>query len=109
MAVVVRWFGGTKLGKGGLGRAYSGATAAALASLPTHEEFPARLVEVRLPYERIGAVKRLLHAPEVTLVAEGYGADATLRLRVAESSLASLRAALGELRLEATEAAASGG
>ena len=47
--------------------------------------------------------------PEVTLVAERYGAEATLRLRVAESSLASLRAALGELRLAATEAATSGG
>ena len=31
VAVVARWFGGVKLGKGGLARAYSGAVQAALA------------------------------------------------------------------------------
>jgi uncharacterized YigZ family protein len=103
VAVVVRWFGGTKLGKGGLARAYAGATVAALAALPTRPEFPARTVEIRLPYERVGAVKRLLRPPEIALVEERYGAEATLLLRVGESALAELRAALGELRLAAID------
>jgi putative IMPACT (imprinted ancient) family translation regulator len=95
----VRWFGGTKLGKGGLARAYAGATVAALATLPTREEFPARELALTLPYEQVGAVKRLLHAPEVVLLREEYGAAATLHLRVAEERLGELRAALAELRI----------
>jgi putative IMPACT (imprinted ancient) family translation regulator len=103
VAVVVRWFGGTKLGKGGLARAFAAATVAALAGLPTRAELAARELTVRLPYERIGAVKRLLRAPEISLLEERYGADVELRLRVAESALAELAAALAELRLEAAE------
>lgn len=103
VAVIVRWFGGTKLGKGGLARAYAGATLLALERLPTEARFPARELALTLPYERIGAVKRLLSPPEIALLEETYGVEATLRLRVAESRVAALRADLEELRLEPRE------
>jgi putative IMPACT (imprinted ancient) family translation regulator len=101
IAVVVRWFGGTKLGKGGLARAYTAATLAALATLPTRDEWPAIEVEIDLPYDRIGAVKRLLKPGAIVLVEERYGEAVTLRLKVAEPALEELREALAELRLEA--------
>jgi len=44
LAVVVRWFGGTKLGKGGLARAYAAAAREALAALPVLEHVP--MVEI---------------------------------------------------------------
>ena len=100
VAVVVRFFGGTKLGKGGLARAYAGATAAALDRLATKEELPSREFRLALAYEQIGAVKRLLEPPDVTLVEERYGEAVELRLRVAERAVAALAGRLAELRLE---------
>ena len=41
-------------------------------------------LSLTLPYEKIGAVKRLVHPPEVELVHEEYGAEARLELAVAE-------------------------
>src|SRR4051795_6823836 len=67
LAVVVRWFGGTKLGKGGLARAYAGASREALAGLPVAIRAPVVRLTLRVPYEQVGAVKRLIHPPAVEL------------------------------------------
>jgi uncharacterized YigZ family protein len=97
LAVVVRWFGGTKLGKGGLARAYSAATREALQTLPVATRTPAVRLTLRVPYERVGAVKRLIHPPAVELEAEEYGAEARLVLAVHEERQAALREALADL------------
>lgn len=76
-AVVVRWYGGTKLGVGGLVRAYGGALADALREAPTRLAVPARRVAVRYPYERTSAVLRVLQAhgaQDVAFAYEGEGA-----------------------------------
>lgn len=103
VAVVVRWFGGTKLGKGGLARAYAGATREALAGLAVASRVPTVTVALEFPYDRVGAVKRLLRPPEVELEAEEYGAAARLRLRVHEERLEALRAALADLGIESSK------
>lgn len=103
VAIVVRWFGGTKLGKGGLARAYAGAVREALAALPTILRVPTVTLTVELPYEKIGAVKRLVHPPKVELVAEEYGATARLRLTLWESERAGLEEALADLGLVAIQ------
>jgi uncharacterized YigZ family protein len=97
MAVVVRWFGGTKLGKGGLARAYAAAAREALQGLPVVRKVPTARVAVEVPYEKVGAVKRLLRPPEVELEAEEYGAAARLVLAVHEEREGALREALAEL------------
>jgi uncharacterized YigZ family protein len=97
MAVVVRWFGGTKLGKGGLARAYAGATREALPGLATVARVPTARLAVEIPYEKVGAVKRLLRPPEIELEAEEYGAAARLVLAVHEERRASLVEALAGL------------
>ena len=101
VAVVVRWFGGTKLGKGGLARAYTAATQLALAALPTRQELPRRRLRITVSYDRIGAVKRLVRSPEVELASESYLAAAEIVLAVVESALPSLFATLEELGLAA--------
>lgn len=103
LAVVVRWFGGTKLGKGGLARAYAGATREALAALPRVRNVPAVELLVELPYDRIGGVKRLLQPPRIELLEESYGATVRLRLSVFLSERPSLEAALADLGLAAIE------
>ena len=97
MAVVVRWFGGTKLGKGGLARAYAGAAREALQGLTVALRVPTVRLAVVVPYEKVGAVKRLLRPPEIELAAEEYGAAARLVLAVHEEREGALREALAEL------------
>jgi uncharacterized YigZ family protein len=97
LSVVSRWFGGVKLGKGGLVRAYGGAARAAVAATPLARRIPCEELAVALPFARLGAVKRLLRPPEVELLEELYGERVELRLRVQRPRLAALRAALAEL------------
>ena len=97
VAVVVRWYGGTKLGKGGLARAYAGAVKAAIEELPVARRVPTVEVEVEVPLARAGAVKRLLRPPEVALVGERYGERARLVLAVAAPRLPSVEERLSAL------------
>ena len=99
MAVVARWFGGIKLGKGGLARAYAGrGPRSALQELPVVARAATARVAVEIPYEKVGAVKRLLRPPEIELA----GGGATARRRgwcspSTRSGEAALREALAEL------------
>ncbi len=73
-AVCVRWFGGTKLGAGGLVRAYGGTVAQALDLAGTavvHETVTAR---VFVPYPRVDVAHRLLDGwPELRKGEPAYG------------------------------------
>jgi uncharacterized YigZ family protein len=100
LAVVVRWFGGTKLGKGGLARAYAGATRVAVAAVKVGRRVPTVRRSLELPYDRLGAVKRLVHPPAVELVDESYGEAVRLELRIQADRLEEMEAALADLGLE---------
>lgn len=105
LAVVVRWFGGTKLGKGGLARAYAAAAREAVQGLSVVARVPTVRLAVEVPYDRIGAVKRLIHPPEVELESEEYGGAARMVLVVQEERKESLLESLAELGVrEASEA-----
>ena len=101
VAVVARWFGGTKLGKGGLARAYAAATREALAALSVAVRVPTVTLDLDLPYERLGAVKRLVHPPAVEIAAACYGERVRLTLTVQIDHRGELEAALADLGLSA--------
>ena len=82
VAVVTRYFGGTKLGKGGLVRAYSGGVQHALETLPTREFAPTVNLAVIIDYAHITPVQRLLPEFEAEIVDQDYATDVTLRLRL---------------------------
>jgi uncharacterized YigZ family protein len=103
LAVVVRWFGGVKLGKGGLARAYAAATREALQGVAVAVRAPVARLAVEVPYDKVGAVKRLLRPPEVELAGEEYGSAARLTLIVHEERLAALREALADLGIESSK------
>jgi putative IMPACT (imprinted ancient) family translation regulator len=99
VAVVVRWFGGVKLGKGGLARAYAAAAREAVAAAPVGRRVPRDEIAVELPYELIGAVKRLVRPPEVELADERYGERVRLVLTVHRHLRGEVEAALADLGL----------
>jgi uncharacterized YigZ family protein len=103
LLVVVRWFGGVKLGKGGLARAYAAAARAAVEAASVELRAPARSVRVVAPYAAIGAVQRLVHPPEVVLRDARYAEHAELVLEVHVDRLAGLLEALRDLGLEPLE------
>lgn len=60
VACVVRYFGGIKLGAGGLIRAYSGSVASALAHAPKTESVPLDIWCVTYPYDMSGTLENWL-------------------------------------------------
>jgi uncharacterized YigZ family protein len=85
LVTVSRWFGGTKLGTGGLARAYGAAAAQALAAAGTVPRFDLEEVTVDCGYEAVALVKRVLAPPEVTLRVEEFGTAARFVLAVRRS------------------------
>ena len=73
--VVTRYFGGTKLGVGGLVRAYGEAAAAALDAAPLRRGIPAEQVVVRYPYAHTAAVMRSLDLAGAAAMEHGFAAD----------------------------------
>ena len=82
VAVVTRYYGGTKLGTGGLVRAYGGAVQEALATLPRRDRVDAVALTVRVGYAAIGAVQPLWTLHEAVVREEAFAAEATYLLAV---------------------------
>lgn len=95
VAVVTRWFGGTKLGVGGLVRAYGGAVVAALDTAEIVEIVPTETLVAQFGYGDSGPVKGVLVAQGVEPDDEVFGADVTqtfaLPLAEAEALAIALR------------------
>lgn len=94
VVVVTRFFGGTKLGVGGLVRAYGGAAGAALDRADVRVVPVTRTVVVEYPYDCSGEVQGLLAAAALAPVSSDYGESVRLVLRV---PVASVDEFLGEL------------
>ena len=96
LATVVRYFGGVKLGAGGLVRAYTDAVAQALLQA---EKVPiVRLAKLRcvVPYAMEGLLRRELDAAGASLMAVTHGQAVELCFSLPEDAAAALRARLGE-------------
>ncbi|MEM6792647.1 MAG: YigZ family protein [Acidobacteriota bacterium] len=97
--VVTRYYGGTKLGTGGLIRAYGGCAAAALDLAEIVEQPLTRRLRATFGYALTGPVERVLAARGLEPASADYGARVRLGLEV---PLAALEAVMGELTDAAT-------
>lgn len=79
-AVVTRWFGGIKLGTGGLARAYQDAVLQNLASLPLCEKIDLARICLELPYARAESLRRMLPGLGARIENEEYGENVRLIL-----------------------------
>jgi len=97
-AVVSRYFGGIKLGTGGLVRAFSGALRATLDVLPRAERVERRRFLLEVPYPLYERVKRSIAArSDVVLDGEHFGASVSLSLIIAADSADDFRRMLSDL------------
>ena len=94
MAVCVRYYGGTKLGTGGLSRAYSGGVKLVLESLPTQEKVDRVTLDIVVDYEVVTLLKRLLEEEEAEDVHEDYGVRVSFRVAVPRERADHLREAV---------------
>lgn|SRR5690606_26852271 len=76
--VVTRYFGGTKLGTGGLVRAYGDAARAALESLKTERKIERKTLGIETPYTFYQPIRRLVDEHEGVIDEEEFAADVTI-------------------------------
>jgi uncharacterized YigZ family protein len=94
MVVVTRYFGGVKLGKGGLVRAYRGSVQHALREVTTRERVDVVELVMVVPYAAADAVRRAVEREGGTVEAGDYAEEVALTLRVAEDRLATVERAI---------------
>jgi uncharacterized YigZ family protein len=94
VAVVTRYYGGVKLGTGGLARAYAGAVQSGLAITPIRERVDYGSLHVTVSYAHCSIVKHLLARHEAAVLAEQFTEQVTLDLQAPLPQLAALRAAI---------------
>jgi uncharacterized YigZ family protein len=108
VVVVTRYFGGTKLGTGGLVRAYGDAVRSVLEVLPRAEKVPVGIIRMAIPYAFFEPVRKLIGEHHGRILDEAFGADISLTVQFPLEELAAFRTALGSasegaLRLELIE------
>jgi len=82
VAVCTRYYGGTKLGTGGLGRAYSGGVRLLLETLPTEERIERVPFILVVEYGSVDGIQRLLNQLEAVVEAQDFGERVEYRVAV---------------------------
>jgi uncharacterized YigZ family protein len=95
--VVTRYFGGTKLGTGGLVRAYSGAAKDALAALPVEMKIEKHYIGITIAYTFYERLKLLLADHHAEIDSEEFDAEVTVYAYLPIDQLDSLTSALQNL------------
>ena len=102
--VVTRYYGGTRLGTGGLVRAYSDATKAVLGILPRAEKVPTHTVMLALPYNLLERVRLLVEGWNGRILDEQFAADITMTMQFTLAQFPGFQDALRELSHDALAA-----
>lgn len=97
VAVVTRYYGGTKLGTGGLVKAYGGAVQEALLSLPTRLRVDTVLATFSVSYAHIGAVQQLLPSLEAEVLTQEFAVEAQFTVQLPRTEATTLEAQLQNL------------
>lgn len=100
LIVVVRYFGGIKLGTSGLIVAYKAAAAEAIANATIIEKTVDEDITVAFEYPFMNDIMRIVKEEEPAILEQSYDMDCIMKLRIRQSMMGKLRA-----RLEKVETA----
>ncbi|MGD8969578.1 MAG: YigZ family protein [Anaerolineae bacterium] len=95
--VVTRYFGGTKLGTGGLVRAYGDAVREVLSVLPRAVKVATHTVRIDTPYSLLEQIRRLVGVHQGQMLDETFAGQVTMTMRLPQDRLPDLQSALQEL------------
>lgn len=91
VVIVTRYFGGIKLGAGGLVRAYSSSVSNALQQIDTTTQFIMQRWRLQLSYAQLATFEHWLKSSNIVTVDREFSDNVTLQLDVPESNLSSLK------------------
>lgn len=108
LATVVRYYGGIKLGAGGLVRAYTDAVAQALLQADKIKHIPSQTLLCGVSYANEGVARRLLDEMRAELLEVKHGQNVRLTVRLPTTAIAELQEQLlsvtrGELEWQVLE------
>ena len=96
LVVVVRYFGGIKLGIPGPIRAYKTSSADALSQAAVIEKIAARRFRLHFDYLSMNAVMKVLKEMDLPQSGQQFGEECSLEVRVRLSALEDFRQSIGE-------------
>jgi uncharacterized YigZ family protein len=104
VVVVTRYFGGTKLGTGGLVRAYGDAVRAVLEALPRAVKVPTHAARILIPYSGFESLRRLIAVHGGQILQEDFAGEVTVDARFEVKRFSAFQDALREMSKGAIEA-----
>lgn len=107
VVTVTRYFGGTKLGTGGLAHAYGAAAAAALDATPKRERIARIVFSFTVEYSELERARLLIRQFDGTIDHETFESQVELTASLPEHRADDLRASLSDLTHGRTSGAAS--
>lgn len=97
LAAVVRYYGGVKLGAGGLVRAYADSIARVLQDAPRIERIAQTLLTVEIGYPDEARVRRWIEQEDYALADSGYEMEVRLTIGMPVTALDAAREALRDM------------
>ena len=99
LVVVVRYFGGTKLGVPGLVNAYREAAKDALTNSKTLEAYELETINIEFDYIKMNDVMKLIKDFDIELLEQGYDSNCTMSLRFKKGDEAIIKSKMEDVVL----------
>ncbi|WP_425390625.1 IMPACT family protein [Ekhidna sp.] len=97
LVVVIRYFGGTKLGVGGLIQAYKAATDHALSKAKRIEIFETRKVSIKFEYDMMSQAERLINDFELEVIERDFKTSCKIHCLIKKDQMTTFKERTGDL------------